>query len=61
MPFEFLWTGMFPWSVWITFTDIICTAVEDTVPTTATAPGEIAAATTENPLETTAEGSTVLA
>ena len=43
------------------FTDIICTAVEDTVPTTATAPGEIAAATTENPLETTAEGSTVLA
>ena len=43
------------------FTDIICTAVEDTVPTTATAPGEVAAATTENPLETTAEGSTVLA
>ncbi|MFN5560684.1 MAG: segregation and condensation protein A [Opitutaceae bacterium] len=43
------------------FTDIICTAVEDTVPTTATVPGEIAAATTENPLETTAEGSTVLA
>ncbi len=43
------------------FTDIICTAVEDTVPTTATAPGEIAAATSENPLETTAEGSTVLA
>lgn len=43
------------------FTDIICTAVEDTVPTTATATGEIAAATTENPLETTAEGSTVLA
>jgi segregation and condensation protein A len=43
------------------FTDIVCTAVEDAAPTTATAPGEIAAATTENPLETTAEGSTVLA
>jgi segregation and condensation protein A len=43
------------------FTDIVCTAVEDAAPTTATAPSEIAAATTENPLETTAEGSTVLA
>ena len=43
------------------FTDIVCTAVEDTVPTNAKASGQIAAATTENPLETTAEGSTVLA
>ncbi len=43
------------------FTDIVCTAVEDAAPTTATAPSEIAAASTENPLETTAEGSTVLA
>jgi hypothetical protein len=36
-------------------------AVEDAAPTTATTPSEIAAASTENPLETTAEGSTVLA
>ena len=43
------------------FTDIVCTAVEDAAPTTATTPSEIAAASTENPLETTAEGSTVLA
>jgi segregation and condensation protein A len=43
------------------FTDIVCTAVEDAAPTTATTPSEIAAASTENPLETSAEGSTVLA
>jgi segregation and condensation protein A len=43
------------------FTDIVCTAVEEAEPTAAAVPSDGSGTTTENPLETTTEGSTVLA